>query len=64
MFLRLNRARRFESCRGRVCAGQSVADVTRDAPIHRCAKPMPASRGILPAALTDEDIRWDIVELT
>jgi hypothetical protein len=23
----------------------------------------PASRGILPAALTDEDIRWDIVEL-
>lgn len=22
----------------------------------------PASRGILPAALTDEDIRWDIVE--
>jgi len=36
----LNRERRFESCRGRVCAGQSVARVTRDAQIHRFAKPM------------------------
>ena len=36
----LNRAPRFESWRGRVCAGQSVARVTREARKHRCAKPM------------------------
>ena len=40
-----NRAPRFESWRGRVCAGQSVASVTREAPIHRFAKPMLGSPG-------------------
>jgi hypothetical protein len=36
----LNRVPRFESWRGRVCAGHSVAGVTREARKHRCAKPM------------------------
>ena len=36
----LNRARRFESWRGRVCAGQGVVRATRGDSIHRCAKPM------------------------
>ena len=54
----LNRVPRFESWRGRVCAGQSVADVTLDVQIHRFAKPIPTRTPQINCGVSGPNADW------